>query len=491
MKQISILPTLHSLPRLTDFYDDDEIVDLWTSEFLQEFDSCRPKSAAAPASKPHVAFGRNTRPIYEKPDRTQLIRPRTVPITGTGRIKPRMSLHMSTKLADSRIQLTNEYLTQIQSKGDKVRGTQMLNFKIDFSKAREIRKRQLQYSREIRSGAKSLRVREIDSVTRLVVCNFRKLIDCERCALFLMDDSANELYFKPVGDSDHSHARLKEIRFAASSGVAGWVASNKMMLNIKNAYHDARFNADIDKKTGFRTRTILCHPVLSSSNKLLGVIQMVNKKKGDEGRCKELCDKAKKKKSDKSNKGYTSAFEHFSVHDEEILGKCCSEVSKTLQEIFSQRDRKKCETKSDYQNKVVFFSDEEGISPLKSSCVIKPYQTIGETREELSAEQSTESDSMGYIPEPRRRDSARRSSVGQLAHFVKRNSVNDKTEDHGFNSATHYKGIRESIQTFQFRSEDSEKLQQREMERRQGDPDYLLAQTKRKRMTDYGQQILE
>jgi len=200
----------------------------------------------------------------------------------------------------------------------------------------------------------------------------------------------------------------------------------------------------------------------------------------------------KRRRATNQTKGYTSAFDHFSVHDEEILGKCCSEVSKTLQEIFSQRDRKKCETKSDYQNKVVFFSDEEGISPLKNSCVIKPYHTIGETREELSAEQSTESDSMGYIPEPRRRDSAaRRSSVGQLAHFVKRNSVKDKTEDHDFNSATHYKGIRESIQTFQFRSQNSEKLQQREMERRQGNTAYLLAQTKRKRMTDYGQQILE
>lgn len=66
------------------------------------------------------------------------------------------------------------------------------------------------------------------------------------------------------------------------------------------AYHDVRFNPDIDKVTGFRTRTILCYPVLSSTNELLGVIQMVNKKKGD---AKELRDKAKKKKSDDTNKG--------------------------------------------------------------------------------------------------------------------------------------------------------------------------------------------
>ena len=67
-----------------------------------------------------------------------------------------------------------------------------------------------------------------------MVQGFKKLIDCERCALFLMDKESKELYFKPVGDGDHSHARLKPIRFPASSGVAGWVASNKMMCNIKN-----------------------------------------------------------------------------------------------------------------------------------------------------------------------------------------------------------------------------------------------------------------
>lgn len=493
MDHACILPMEHTLPRLTDFYDNDEIVDVWTTEFLQEFNSFRPKSAVTHTSKSHVAFGRITHDSkYDV--KTELVRPRTVSASCTIRrsIKQRMmSLHMPTKLSDSRNQLTNEYLTKIHTSGDKVRGPQMLSFKIDFSKAREKRKRQLQYSLEIRSGAKSLRVREIDSVTRYVVQNFRQLIDCERCALFLMDDSSNELYFKPVGDTDHSNARVKEIRFPASSGVAGWVASNKMMLNIKNAYRDARFNADIDKKTGFRTRTILCHPVLSSSNQLLGVIQMVNKKKGDEGRCKEIIDKAKKKKSDKSNKGYTSAFEHFSVYDEDILGKCCSEVSKSLQEIFSQKG-KKSEPKSNDQNKVVFVSD---VFPFKSSHVGKPFQTTVETRDELSAGQSTETDSTSYIPEPRPRDSprrsssTRRSSVGQLTHFMKRNSVSEIIEEHDIHCAADGKGISEAIRNFQLRSQDSEKLQQREIERRQKDPEYLLAQTKRKRMTEYGQQI--
>lgn len=217
-------------------------------------------------------------------------------------------------------------------------------------------------------------------------------------------------------------------------------------------------------------RTILCHPVLDSSkNQLLGVIQMVNKKKSNPLVLRGACAK----------KGYQSSFESFSSSDEEILGKCCAEVSKSLQEIFAHRRKQ-----SDDQSKVV-VADKEGTvsSPHKLMCADKPY-SIGEARDDTSSvEQSTET------PDPpSRRRTSRRSSVGQLTHFVKRNSMtNDKAEDDGdIQSATHSKGITEAVKKFQFRSQDSERLKQREKERRLRDPEYLLAQSKRKRMTGYG-----
>ena len=195
---------------------------------------------------------------------------------------------------------------------------------------------------------------------------------------------------------------------------------------------------------------------------------MVNKKKSNPLVLRGACAK----------KGYQSSFESFSSSDEEILGKCCEEVSKSLQEIFAHRRKQ-----SDDQSKVV-VADEEGTvaSPHKLMCADKPY-SIGDARDDTSSvEQSTET------PEPpSRRRTSRRSSVGQLTHFVKRNSMtNDKAEDHGdIQSATHSKGITEAVKKFQFRSQDSERLKQREKERRLTDPEYLLAQSKRKRMTDY------
>lgn len=217
-------------------YENGEIIDLWTSSFLQEFE--RPKTAfvnrKSQAAK--VAFGRTTHPQQSQLGET---RPKTPSAKrSSSAAKPRISLYAGTKLSQNRAleaqKKRETILAPVTGQESKFRGQQLHNFKIDLSKAQEKRKRQIQYSREIASGAKSQKQREIDSITRIVVQGFKKLIDCERCALFLMDKDSKELYFKPVGDSDHSHARLKPIRFPASSGVAGWVATNKMHCNIKN-----------------------------------------------------------------------------------------------------------------------------------------------------------------------------------------------------------------------------------------------------------------
>ena len=164
-----------------DFYDNNEIVDLWTSEFLQDFDTnCRPRTSTSTA---HVAFGRTTsQKDHQMHIHKNENRPRTTAaLSNKTNDMPRISLLQPTKIFESRVQLANEYKTRISGQHSKVRGTQMLNFKIDISKAREKRNRQLQYSREVRSTCtKDLHSREIDSITRIVVQSFRNLIDCER-----------------------------------------------------------------------------------------------------------------------------------------------------------------------------------------------------------------------------------------------------------------------------------------------------------------------
>lgn len=62
-------------------------------------------------------------------------------------------------------------------------------------------------------------------------------------------------------------------------GVAGYVASTGKTLNIPDAYQDDRFNREVDMKTGYKTKTLLCMPIRIRGS-IFGVVQMVNKLQG-------------------------------------------------------------------------------------------------------------------------------------------------------------------------------------------------------------------
>jgi len=102
-----------------------------------------------------------------------------------------------------------------------------------------------------------------------------EVIGCERGSLFLYDEKTAELYsFIAQGSLQH------EIRVMSSTGIVGWSFTNNQSLIIDDAYSDPRFNNIIDKMTGFQTKGVLCVPLISVSNELIGVTQMLNKKSG-------------------------------------------------------------------------------------------------------------------------------------------------------------------------------------------------------------------
>lgn len=118
------------------------------------------------------------------------------------------------------------------------------------------------------------------------------LLDADRSTLFMFDPRTNELW---------SHVAqglgTTEIRFPCHLGIAGSVFKTSQTINIPNAYEDARFNKEIDKRTGYKTDTILCMPVLTKAGQNIGVIQVLNKKGGpfsgtDERRLKAFASQA-------------------------------------------------------------------------------------------------------------------------------------------------------------------------------------------------------
>jgi len=49
-------------------------------------------------------------------------------------------------------------------------------------------------------------------------------------------------------------------------------------LNIHDAYAHPLFNREVDEKTGYRTRNILCIPIRDTRGKAIGAVQLLNRK---------------------------------------------------------------------------------------------------------------------------------------------------------------------------------------------------------------------
>lgn len=116
----------------------------------------------------------------------------------------------------------------------------------------------------------------LDKLLLLIMDQTREVLNADRCTVFLLDKERGELWSKVA----HGLERGQEIRFPAHLGLAGYVATTGETVNIPEAYKDPRFNPEIDKKTGYRTRTILCMPMKNKLGEIIGVFQVLNKKGG-------------------------------------------------------------------------------------------------------------------------------------------------------------------------------------------------------------------
>lgn len=117
---------------------------------------------------------------------------------------------------------------------------------------------------------------DISGLIARIVSTARQIMDADRASLFLLDPYTGELWSKVAEGIAN-----REIRIPKGKGVAGWVALHGETVNIQDAYFDSRFDQSVDKKTGYRTRSILCGPVKDLKGKTVGVIQVINKNKGN------------------------------------------------------------------------------------------------------------------------------------------------------------------------------------------------------------------
>lgn len=117
--------------------------------------------------------------------------------------------------------------------------------------------------------------KNIDVLMKTIAEETKEAIQADRCTVFLYDKETDELWSKVALGLDS-----RELRFKSNQGLAGHVFLTGETINIKDAYSDSRFNKNIDKETGYTTKTILCMPIKNINQEIIGVFQVLNKLTG-------------------------------------------------------------------------------------------------------------------------------------------------------------------------------------------------------------------
>ena len=103
------------------------------------------------------------------------------------------------------------------------------------------------------------------------------LMGAETSSILLLDEATNELTFE-VATGDPA-AEVAQMRVPGDRGVAGWVLKNKTAAVVNDVQKDERFYGQIDRASGFTTRSMLAVP-LAIRGRVIGVVEMINKRDG-------------------------------------------------------------------------------------------------------------------------------------------------------------------------------------------------------------------
>jgi K+-sensing histidine kinase KdpD len=118
---------------------------------------------------------------------------------------------------------------------------------------------------------------DLDDLLELILSKLTDLVEADRATLYLLDEANKELVSRlVVGD------KVRSIRMKLGHGIPGIVAQTGKSIRIRDAYTDPQFERDWDVLTGYRTKSMLVAPLKNHLGRTIGVIQVLNKKCGQE-----------------------------------------------------------------------------------------------------------------------------------------------------------------------------------------------------------------
>lgn len=118
---------------------------------------------------------------------------------------------------------------------------------------------------------------DIEEVVQRTMASINQILDVEAGSLLLVDEDTDELYFKIALRGEHKS--ITAFRLQMGQGIAGWVAAHGLPALVNDVSTDPRFYGKIDEATGFKTRSVLCAPLIIQGQPT-GALEVINKRQG-------------------------------------------------------------------------------------------------------------------------------------------------------------------------------------------------------------------
>ena len=103
----------------------------------------------------------------------------------------------------------------------------------------------------------------------------KTLTNAHRASFWYKDEQKHQYWTLAASGTER-------ISIPEGTGIVGASIENKETILINDPYNDTRFNSDVDKQTGYLTKSILCMPVTNSTGEVIGAYQVINKMGVDE-----------------------------------------------------------------------------------------------------------------------------------------------------------------------------------------------------------------
>jgi len=118
---------------------------------------------------------------------------------------------------------------------------------------------------------------DLDVLLARIVQAAVEISGAEAASILLYDETSQQLYFLVSTNIDEP--TLSGLIVPLDGSIAGWIVNNRKPVRIMNVHEDPRFYSTIEAITGLATKSLLGIPLVTK-NKIVGVLEVLNKPKG-------------------------------------------------------------------------------------------------------------------------------------------------------------------------------------------------------------------